>query len=193
MHSIKTSHWQLSNLCRVHPDLFWFPVLKPLANNTLPDLTGGRLSISFTQDLTKAMWNQKIVKESWCDLELKGDLVAFISKPELSRAFAIQQAWFGNLFYFLTMWTWVSFWPWTILQLWTSYVTSLDQMSAFEKLGIRSLLPLQGLVELNVKNFILSDHHSYCHGHIIFDVLMRMLEGLFSHMPFSRYIRYSLM
>lgn len=56
-------------------------------------------------------------------------------------------------------------------------------MSAFGKLGIRTLLPLQGLVELKVKNFILSDHHSYCHGHLIFDVLMRMQEGLFSHMP----------
>lgn len=66
-------------------------------------------------------------------------------------------------------------------------------MSAFEKLGILTLLPLQGLVELNKRNFILSDHHSYCHGHIIFNVLMRIQEDLFSHMPFNRYIRYSLL
>lgn len=64
------------------------------------------------------------------------------------------------------------------MQLWTSYVTSLGQMSAFEKLEILTLLPLQGLVGLNVKNFMLSDHYSYCHGHIIFDVIMRMQEGL---------------
>lgn len=122
------------------------------------------------------------MKESLCDLDLKGDLVGFISKPGLSHAFAIQQARFGILFYFLTMWTWESFWPWTILQLWTS----LGQMSAFEKLGILTLLPLQGLVGLNVKNFMLSDHHRYCDGHIIVDVLMRMQEGLFSHMPFIK-------